>query len=885
MRGRNSFFGSLFSVGRLAALAALVATAGLWAGQAAQPAKLDSDKLPPKKPRVEEEEEPGQKGSKVPLRLDDSPAAGAEALPTGLAEEADKATHPAVRALYRRLAIPHDELVGIKSDNWIAPFPNYLGAGPAATGFVARRLDDKGKFIEEKKYPAGERVQHYEQLALEQVAQFTAAVTKQAPPLSRLEVAQHATKVLAAVLRFHEGALEQGVRRGPGWADGEEKMRQAFLRARLDQLQALAAAGKWVTVASQASELARHYPLQIDVHQAIIKVDVDHASKLLQAGKADSYVDVREILERLVRLFPDLQNEKINDDDPLKDLRKQVTELRRQLADKARALAREAEKVAAKDKNLARQQLLLAESIWPQLPELRRLRQELRLDSVLYVGVRRLPSYFSPDAAATDAERLALDLLFESLVRPVADPAVGQSYETVLAAGSPRLLALGREFQLVHDARWYREGRGPDDPTIDEPVTASDARAMMRRFPELVDRPRIDDDPFTLRLRLQQGYIDPLSLMNFKVLPKYAGDADFARRPVGSGPYMYLGEVTRRVGQAAGTCAVFRANPTYRARAGKASQPFISEICFYCPERDARLEFQAPEPRMHLLLDLPTQQIEELTNPKSGVRGIAVHTLPNRRVYFLAVNHRRPELRNQDLRRAIALAIDREAILNACFRGPTDSLKKPHRAANGPYPAGSWACDKTVPAVVYDKDQARARAKQLKSSSLTLELKYPSEIPEVADACKRIKAQVLEHTGIEITLKPCPPSELRKAVTQDHDYQLAYWHWDHPDETYWLWPLFDPQAAARGGSNFLGPVNDPALENLFRKAMQYREFSEVQRLTRMIHRQLNDTMPLIPLWQLDTHLAVDQRLKLVPEADRLDPLHIFAHAELWKLEN
>jgi ABC-type transport system substrate-binding protein len=867
----RSRFGSLAGLGLILAL---LGVAGLQ-GQAPKPPKPEPDKQVPKKPRVEEEEEPAKKGSKVPLRLEDSPSRP-EVLPTALREEADKATHPAAQALYRRLAVPHDELVDGQRNHWIVPLPNYLGANPLASAIGVARIDEKGQVIEEKNYPAGQRVVSYEQLALDQVGAFKAAVEKKGPVLSRLELAQHAEKVFAAVLRFHEGALEQRLRRGGGWADLEAKLRRALLDARLDQFQALADSGKWPAVSAFANELVRQYPLQSEIRLAITQREANHARELLQAGKPDGYVQARQSLERLTRLFPDPQNDQATD--------KAIKDLRQLLQEKAKGLAREAEKAVAKDKNLARQQLLMAESIWPQLPELRRLRQELRLDSVLYVRVRSLPTHLSPDAACNDADLVALDLLFEGLVRPVADPAVGQSYEPVLAAGNPRLMALGREFHLVHDARWYREGRGADDPSIDEPVTATDARSGLRRFQELVGQ-RIDDDPFILRLRLQQGYLDPLSLMTFKVLPKYASDPDFARRPVGSGPYMYLGEETRRIGQTAVPCAVFRANPTYGARAGKAGQPLIREICFYATKQnDPRRDFDSPEARPQLLLDLQTRQIEELTNAKSGVRGLQVYTLPSRRVYFLAVNHRRLELQNQELRRAIGLAIDRERILDVCFRAPVDSLKKPHRPANGPFPAGSWACDKTVPADLFDRAQARVRANQAKRSG-PLELKYPTELPEVADACKRIKEQVLEHAGIELSLKPCSAPELRKAVMDDHDYQLAYWHWDPADETYWVWPLFDPNAAGPGGSNFLGRVNDPALENLFRKAMQYREFSEVQRLTRMIHRQLYDSMPLIPLWQLDTHLAVDQRLKLAPRPERIDPLQLFTHAELWKLEN
>src|SRR5262249_13550016 len=111
-----------------------------------------------------------------------------------------------------------------------------------------------------------------------------------------------------------------------------------------------------------------------------------------------------------------------------------------------------------------------------------------------------------------------------------------------------------------------------------------------------------------------------------------------------------------------------------------------------------------------------------------------------------------------------------------------------------------------------------------------------------------------------------------------------YYWWDHPDESYWLWPLFDPASSEKGGRNFLGRLNDPTLEDLFRQAMVYREFDRVQAQTRQIHKRLYDTMPLIPLWQLDTHLALQDAVKPVPQAENLDPLRLFTHAERWELK-
>src|SRR5262249_8360129 len=45
---------------------------------------------------------------------------------------------------------------------------------------------------------------------------------------------------------------------------------------------------------------------------------------------------------------------------------------------------------------------------------------------ILYVGVRSLPEFLSPATAWTDAERQAVELLFESLVTVGTDPSLGE---------------------------------------------------------------------------------------------------------------------------------------------------------------------------------------------------------------------------------------------------------------------------------------------------------------------------------------------------------------------------------------------------------------------------------------------------------------------------
>ena len=152
---------------------------------------------------------------------------------------------------------------------------------------------------------------------------------------------------------------------------------------------------------------------------------------------------------------------------------------------------------------------------------------------------------------------------------------------------------------------------------------------------------------------------------------------------------------------------------------------------------------------LHVLLDVPTAQIKELKSREAGLTNVTVYTLPSRRVYFLAVNHRNDKLRNDNLRRAIAHAIDREKILDDSFR----DNQKVHKALNSPYPVGSWAVDASRPADPYRADMAKLFAKQANAAGQEFELLYPNDQAQVEDACRAIKAQVESATGFKIRLR------------------------------------------------------------------------------------------------------------------------------------
>ncbi|HKB36715.1 MAG TPA: ABC transporter substrate-binding protein, partial [Gemmataceae bacterium] len=527
-----------------------------------------------------------------------------------------------------------------------------------------------------------------------------------------------------------------------------------------------------------------------------------------------------------------------------------------------------------------------AEEMYPRLPELRDFRLGLENKmSVLRVGVRQLPKHLTPGLAFGDSEKQAVELMFESLIKLGADEDRNPRWVGGLIDGPPKLVPLGRQFQISRDAFWSNG----------KPVTPEDVRNTVRllRNPKwpghssawasLTEEPA-GGDPTRVTLGLRQGYIDPLSLMAFKVLPVEpwpdqalgpADDQKFDSNPVGSGPYA-LKQRNGRTPEGRDFVS-FAANPAYGSRPGKFGLPAIREVQFFDPrDKQTGSPFDdLRQKKLDLFIDLPNRDVASVQT----LPWLTVQTMTSRRVYFLAVNHRLPKLENQDLRKALAHAIDREAILTSVFRPNLPPAV--HRPLNGPFPAGCWACN---PDLAYTPNLAKTLSKKFKDKEIKLSLKHPND-PEVARAMAELARQVQEAIGVTLTPEALPMDKLREHVEVTHNYELAYYWYDFPGPTYWLWPLFDPKGTGDGGTNFLGYQNDGALESQFGMIMSRREFSEVRKMTRLLHEMLFDKMPLVPLWQLDTHIVLHKDLQAtISPLTISDPLLVFTDVDQWRFD-
>jgi peptide/nickel transport system substrate-binding protein len=904
--------------GLLPALLAAALAGALAVDLSAQPPggpgpKKEEEEVPTPKPKKadgpkggEEVEEGGKPKPNKVIRLGEDPEpskvqSAAEA--ADLAQAAAEAKHPVVKALFERLARPHDLLLLRTRVERAQPVATYFGDPPSFPPSLTVAI-----FQEPPSWEVGDPawnvkrdvltgITYYERLVLNEVENFLKSGWDSNPAkdryLSRMDMLRVAETALAAAARFSQSALATGQRSGPGFERLGQQLKARLIEVQLQQLNALTAANDWGRALALARRLVE--TSQPEDQEQIARPLVQLTEKVLNLDNYDRE-QMRLFQDRLRQLesvLPDAAAAR-----PLHDRLRAKAQA---LFDQAEALRKQAENPPEPAKLRQAQELYQqAEEIYPRLPGLQN--QRLRLANsypIVRVAVRELPQNLAPWRAATDAERLAVELLFESLVEIDFDPRLGPFFEPCLAEGRPKLIPLGRQFRLARDAFWSNE----------RPVTNNDVRHTVRlmRNPawpgnrpwmtRLLQDVQVGGDPTQVNVSLTQGFVDPPSLLTFKVVPmepwegvtltygaRSDSEARFNREPVGSGPYQFQGrEVEKKSGR---PYLAFSANPSYGNRASRRGQQQIREFQFHAFD-DAEQAAALKDDKADLAPDLPADRAAEAR----ALPGVRVHTVKDlRRIYFLAVNHRKAVLANEDLRRALAHAIDREAVLDACFRGPFageggggDKANRPHRALTGPYPPGTWACDAEQS---YSQALAANRINEAAKNDpgikgLRLTLKYPAKDSAVEKAVQAIQQQVKKEIGLDLALQPVPASELVRDVEVSHAYDLAYYHYDFPSPAYWLWPLFDPQGIEPGKGNYLGYVNDGQLEGLLRELNSRRDFSQLEKTAKALHAHFFLKMPFVPLWQLDRFVAVREAIKM---EGTVDPVALFTDAERWRKE-
>ncbi|WP_168219284.1 ABC transporter substrate-binding protein [Limnoglobus roseus] len=829
-----------------------------------------------------------------------------------LARAAADTPSPPLRALLLRYVVAFDRITDFQDKaQRVTPIPAFrLGKIPPVFGVFD--LDDRNQPAALRRMESTKvrKIEHYEELIVEEAERLVNAKLLEPPGVERKDRVEAAEQLLAGALLFHDAARDQSKRKGIGWEQVRAKVADTLSAVRLTRLKLASERKDWALVRSLGSRMTSLYPNNLKLLEEVFTARL--AEALLAATESEKPAELenaRDLLSEFESRFPGSKSE------TAESIREALKEKAKNLFEQASVALRQ------NDQKRAQQLIRTVETIDPGHAGLRDLQGQLTgAYSVLYVGARHLPERMTPLTARFPSERQAVDLIFEPLLEALPDDSYGVKYRPVLANAMPTAAGLSRDFTLVKTAEWAGLGREYLDAT-DVAGTLKAVRDKYRHtwvgeYVDWMPDPVRVEDHTRLRINFASGHPFPLAMMTTKVLParwltaenKQLDDLVFALKPVGTGPFRFVGKGQPTDGP---TEVVFAANPTFARRAGRIGQPFIKEVHFVDLAKVADPAALFRSGQLHFLPDVPTGELAKFTAPAAKLKGQVdvVTTESNRRIYMLAINHQRPELNSVALRRGLAHAIDREEILDKVYRAGFSQF---HKALVGPFPPNSWPIPKvagSVPPPLFDSSLAQAKMSEyaVRGGEKTLTLLYSTDDARSRFACEMVRKQIETATAtavsIKIALEGLPAVVFHKRVYEDRDFELAYVPFEYRDDwyPYGLGFLLDPEAQSQGGRNFMrypprtvSPSReDKLLGQQLEEIRHHADFTgKLSPQAQRLQLRFVEAMPFIPLWQLDRHMVVSTKLKfyLDDTGEALNPKwlapdHAFAGVARWKLQD
>lgn len=312
-----------------------------------------------------------------------------------------------------------------------------------------------------------------------------------------------------------------------------------------------------------------------------------------------------------------------------------------------------------------------------------------------------LPGDFDNLNSLVSIDRYSQEVNREMLFLPLIRYSKTLDFEPALARSWKLLGDTGAVFYLRNDVRW----------TDGKPTTAADvlftyerAKDSTTAFPNAEYFAHWKNARVIDSLSIQVSWdphAEPLAGIPFlPIMPKHLlesvppaelKNAPFNKAPVGNGPFKF-------VEYRANDRWVFEANPDYPKDLG--GRPYLDRVVFrIIPDVTAQTaEIQTGN--IDVVLNAKTTQLKDLAaNPD-----IRVVIRPSRQYAIVGWNGKKAPLDQPVVRRALSMAIDRQAILTTLRAGYGTLAVGPI----GPY---HWAFDSTLTALPFNPDSAKALLK------------------------------------------------------------------------------------------------------------------------------------------------------------------------------
>ncbi|HEY0908146.1 MAG TPA: peptide ABC transporter substrate-binding protein [Candidatus Paceibacterota bacterium] len=498
----------------------------------------------------------------------------------------------------------------------------------------------------------------------------------------------------------------------------------------------------------------------------------------------------------------------------------------------------------------------------------------------LVEGIVGTPRFINPLLAISDADRDLTAIVYSGLLKATPKgefiPDLADTF-TVSPDGLTYSLTI-KDGAVFHDGT---------------PVTAEDVRFTVEKAQEaaLKSPRRVNWEGVTIAhaegheivFTLKQPYAPFISNLTLGILPKHlwqsleSDQIPFSSlnvNPVGTGPY----QISKVIRSSDGipTEIMLKANPNYAL-----GRPYISilDIKFFSNEKA-------------LLAAVTDGLVESASNltPTGATSTKAIRNIvsaPLTRVFGVFFNQNENEiLAHKEVRKALALATDKDFIVNSTLQGYAAET-------NGPLPASAEATASTSPALIDQAAETLAKAKWKKnadgvfelgsktgSSTLSLSLST-ANIPELVASAKSIEENWTE-LGAKVDVQVFEQTDLNQGVIRPRKYDALLFGLVIGKNSD-LYPFWHSSQRNDPGLNIAMYTNakaDKALEKMRTATSTAAAKAQYD----IFKKELDTDTPAIFLWSPDFIYAIPEKLHGVDLGEITTPSDRFSGIERWYVE-
>ena len=304
----------------------------------------------------------------------------------------------------------------------------------------------------------------------------------------------------------------------------------------------------------------------------------------------------------------------------------------------------------------------------------------------------------------------------------------------------------------------------------------------------------------------------------------------FGRHPVGTGPYRFLEWIP-------GDRITLERNDDYWDTPARTRYLIMLQL------PDARQRLQALESGAADIVQQLSPDDIPLVRLDPDLRLVSA---PAALVSYIALNTQRRPLDDPRIRRAIAHAIRRDAIVRYVYQG----LATP---AVGPLPPNVWGARSDLVSFGYDPERARtllAEAGFSGAASRPLRLFAPSVSRQYVPAPDRVASVVrncLEEVGLPVEIVTLEPAELQRALwAGEHDLALTGWFGANGDPDNFLYTLLDSDNTTGAHPSNVAFYSNAWFHDIIGMAQRITDRAERERLYSQAQAIVANDTPWVP---------------------------------------